>query len=135
MFVVSVHGSPAPRLRLVPAGVLAFGVVAAAIAVASCGADAKDSALPGQRLALQYGCIACHSTNGVQLVGPTWKGLYGSRVTLKDGSTATVDRDYLVRAIKDPAAQVPIVSKLPMPGNKVPEADVQLIVDYLITLT
>ena len=45
-----------------------------------------------------------------------------------------MDRDFLVRSIKDPAADVPLNNILQMPVNNVPDADVQTIVDYIITL-
>jgi cytochrome c oxidase subunit II len=116
-------------LHLVPAG-----VVAAIAVLVACGADPDTGAHPGQRLANEYGCMACHSVNGDPSVGPTWKGLYESQVTLEDGTTVTVDRAYLVRSIMEPQADVPAGTKVPMPVNAVPEADVQTIVDYIITL-
>ncbi len=36
----------------------------------------------------------------------TLAGLYGSRVTLQDGSTVTADEQYLRTAILDPSAQI-----------------------------
>jgi cytochrome c oxidase subunit 2 len=56
------------------------------------------SAAEGQRLSGLLGCIACHTTNGT--VGsahfaPSWKGLFGSTVTLDDGSTRVADEDYI----------------------------------------
>jgi cytochrome c oxidase subunit 2 len=115
---------------LVPAAVLTIGVVA----LAACGVNKDPQALPGKSLAKDYGCMACHTTDGRPGVGPTWKGLYQSQVTLEGGVTATVDRDYLVRSIKDPNADIPQGSKVKMPVNRVPDADVQLIVDYIISL-
>ena len=50
------------------------------------------------------------------------------------GKTVTVDRDYLVRAITDPAAQVPEGTKVPMPVNRLDDAAVQQIVDYIVSL-
>jgi cytochrome c oxidase subunit 2 len=117
-------------LQLVPALALTVAVVA----LAACGEDKDPSSLPGRGLAADYGCMACHSTNGAAGVGPTWKGLYGSQVTLDDGSTPTVDRAYLVRSIKDPAADVPQGNQVPMPKNRVSDGDVELIVDYIISL-
>jgi cytochrome c oxidase subunit 2 len=119
-------------LQLIPATVLTAGVVA--VALGACGADPDDSAHPGRSLATDYGCIACHSTNGDPGVGVTWKGLYGSQMALEDGTTITVDRDFLVKSIKDPAADVLKGTKVPMPVNNVPDADVQAIVDYIISL-
>jgi cytochrome c oxidase subunit 2 len=40
----------------------------------------------GDQLTQQYGCRACHSADGSQIVGPTWKGLYGKEA-LTDGTT------------------------------------------------
>jgi hypothetical protein len=60
--------------------------------------------------------------------------LFGSTVELQDGRTVVVDREYLVRAITDPAADVPAGNKVPMPVNRVPRADVEQIVDYIIGL-
>jgi cytochrome c oxidase subunit 2 len=117
-------------LTLVPATLVTVAVVA----LAACGVNKDPQALPGKALAEDYGCMACHSTDGTPRVGPTWKGLYQSQVTLEDGTTVTVDRDYLVRAIEDPNADIPKGSKVKMPVNRVPDADVQLIVDYIISL-
>ena len=60
----------------------------------------------GQRLAETQGCITCHSLDGSRVVGPTWKGIYGTEVPLADGGTDTVDDEYLHTAIVDPNAQV-----------------------------
>jgi cytochrome c oxidase subunit 2 len=116
-------------VRSAPAAALALVVV-----LVACGADNNDGALPGYGIALNNGCIACHSTNGDAGVGPTWKGLYESTVTLADGSTPTVDRAFLVRSIVDPNAQIELGSKVPMPKNTLGDADVQQIVDYIISL-
>jgi cytochrome c oxidase subunit 2 len=115
--------------RSAPAAALALVVV-----LVACGADNNDAALPGYGIALNNGCIACHSTNGDAGVGPTWKGLYESTVTLADGSTPTVDRAFLVRSIVDPNAQIELGSKVSMPKNTLGDADVQQIVDYIISL-
>lgn len=51
-------------------------------------------------------CLACHSTDGKTIVGPTWKGLYGAPVELEDGTTVIADDAYLARSIKDPMSQI-----------------------------
>ena len=56
------------------------------------------SAEEGQRLAGLLGCIACHTTNGTvgtAHLAPSWKGLFGSTVTLNDGSTVVADEKYI----------------------------------------
>jgi cytochrome c oxidase subunit 2 len=51
-------------------------------------------------------CLACHSTDGSQLVGPTWRGLYGSEEELEDGSTVLVDDAYIHESIVDPLTKI-----------------------------
>ncbi|MCA9860322.1 MAG: c-type cytochrome [Thermomicrobiales bacterium] len=58
----------------------------------------------GKALASQ--CLSCHSVDGSQMVGPTWKGLYGHEVELEDGTTVIADEAYLIESIKDPGAKI-----------------------------
>jgi cytochrome c oxidase subunit 2 len=44
--------------------------------------------------------------DGTPKVGPTWKGLYGSQVTLADGSTVTADDAYITESIRNPGAKI-----------------------------
>jgi mono/diheme cytochrome c family protein len=62
----------------------------------------------GRRLADLMGCAACHSADGSTLgkVGPSWKGLAGSRVRLANNQTVVADADYLRESIKQPAAKI-----------------------------
>lgn len=62
----------------------------------------------GKRLAELMGCVACHSSDGSSLgkVGPTWKGLAGSRVRFTDGATAVADSEYLRESIQKPTAKI-----------------------------
>lgn len=60
----------------------------------------------GQRWAQTYGCIVCHSITGDEGVGPTWLGVFGSRVALADGTTVTADEAYLYNSIVDPNSQI-----------------------------
>lgn len=69
-------------------------------------AGGQDAAAQGQELATSMGCISCHSTDGTQVVGPTWKGLFGHEVTLADGATVTADEEYLRQSIINPNGQI-----------------------------
>jgi cytochrome c oxidase subunit II len=79
-----------------------FGALMAAVADR---VEDEDVAT-GRRLADQLGCMACHTVDGRRSVGPTWLGLYGSEVTLADGSRVVADEDYLRRAITNPSAEL-----------------------------
>jgi cytochrome c2 len=60
----------------------------------------------GKQLFAADGCTSCHSLDGAAGVGPTVKGLGGSRVQLSDGSTVTAGDAYLAKAITDPDAEI-----------------------------
>ncbi|WP_072715365.1 cytochrome c oxidase subunit II [Rhodothermus profundi] len=60
----------------------------------------------GARLYREKACFSCHSIDGSRLVGPTFKGLFGSTRTFEDGSTAVADENYLREAILQPGARV-----------------------------
>ena len=68
--------------------------------------EAKPSTARGKDLALQIGCLSCHSTNGSMegMKGPSWHHLHGSHQSLTDGSSITVDDAYLRESILNPAA-------------------------------
>ena len=72
-------------------------------------AKPADPVEHGKALAGQNGCLGCHSTDGTRKVGPSFKGLIGSeRSVTKDGQSIKVqaDTDYLIRAIREPGAEV-----------------------------
>lgn len=60
----------------------------------------------GERWVANYGCLSCHSVDGSDRVGPTWKGLAGSTVSFMDGSSLLVDAEYLSGAIMDPNSEI-----------------------------
>jgi cytochrome c2 len=82
------------------------GTGATTATASTAAAAASGNAAHGRQLASSLGCSACHSLDGSPGVGPTWKGLAGSKVTLSDGSTVTADASYLMKAIRDPDAQI-----------------------------
>jgi mono/diheme cytochrome c family protein len=60
----------------------------------------------GKGLYTADGCSACHSLTGSSSVGPSFKGLAGSAVTLTSGQTVTADDAYLERSIADADAEI-----------------------------
>jgi len=96
-----------------------------------------DPVARGQKLAQTYGCVACHSADGSQLPGPTWKGVFGHEVTLTDGSTVTADEAYLRESILNPGAK--IVKGFPniMPatfGQQLSDEQVTDLIEYIKSL-
>lgn len=68
--------------------------------------EPEDPVDRGRLWAQQQGCLACHSTDGTTIVGPTWTDLYGHEVPLADGSVAIADEAYLYESITDPGARI-----------------------------
>jgi cytochrome c oxidase subunit II len=91
----------------------------------------------GKAVVIKLGCLACHSTDGSVKIGPTWKGLYGSKVTLSGGNTVTADGDYIRESILDPGAK--IVKGFPnvMPTFKgiIKDDEITAVIAYLKTLS
>jgi cytochrome c2 len=63
-------------------------------------------AATGAKLYESLGCSACHSITGAKGVGPTFKGLYDSKVQLSTGQTITANDAYLLASIMDPDKQI-----------------------------
>ena len=63
-------------------------------------------AAAGEKLAAEHGCLRCHTVDGTPHLGPTWKGMYGSQVTLGDGRTVIADEAYLTESMMDPLAKL-----------------------------
>ncbi|MCA1758058.1 MAG: cytochrome c oxidase subunit II [Bacteroidales bacterium] len=73
---------------------------------------AEAAAIPvpeGLILLRNTGCLACHSVDGSKLVGPSFKGYWGSeRVITENGveTSITADEAYTLKSIYDPNSQV-----------------------------
>jgi cytochrome c oxidase subunit 2 len=94
-------------------------------------------AAKGKQVAIDKGCVSCHSPDGGVSEGPTWKGLYGHEVTLQDGTTVTADEAYLLEAIHQPGAK--LVEGFPnvMPPNiadQMKEDQIADIIEYIKSL-
>jgi cytochrome c oxidase subunit 2 len=97
--------------------------------------------LPEGFLLLQStGCLACHSIDGKNLVGPSFKGLFGSkRNVVENGNTLelTADEAYFRSSVYDPDRQ--LVSGFQKGLMKsytelLSEENLQIIIDYIKTL-
>lgn len=121
-----------------------FGTAAVALAgagtlLSACGGEppAPDVTLSangqaGFDIAAAAGCQSCHGANFVGgAVGPTWVGLAGSTVELKDGTTVVADTAYLTEAIRDPGAKLVAGFTGIMPKNSLSPEDVAKIVAYI----
>jgi mono/diheme cytochrome c family protein len=109
-------------------------------AVRACGGEESSgptlppAAEAGRQLAREKGCAACHGASGEGDVGPAFVGLYGSNVALADGTTVVADTAYLVNSIVDPASQKVSGYPVPMPQSDLSDAEIDLLVGYIVTI-
>jgi cytochrome c oxidase subunit II len=101
------------------------------------GSTVADEGLSIMRL---QGCLACHSSDGTKIVGPSYLGLLGKQEKVtRDGAevTITADEEYIKRSIFEPNAE--IVNGYPKGlmqsyKGKVSDADIAKIIEYLKSL-
>lgn len=96
--------------------------------------------IAGKRLIESSGCIACHSSDGTKLVGPSFKGIYGhSQAVVTNGQTReiTVDDAYITKSIYEPDADVVEgfhKGQMVTYKNQLKEEDIKMIIEYLKTI-
>lgn len=106
--------------------------------------DSTVAAKPGaagKLLVEQKGCIACHSADGTKIVGPSYKGIFGHKVTVETNGKdreITVDEAYLKKSILE--ANADVVKGYPkgsMPDYKsqLNDKEVDQIIEYIKTLS
>ena len=64
-----------------------------------------EGVMPGELVMKKHACVACHSTDGSKLVGPSFKGLFGAKRTVEtDGTKREViaDESYIINSIFNP---------------------------------
>jgi cytochrome c oxidase subunit II len=82
-------------------------------------------------------CIACHSVDGTAKVGPSFKDLHGKMETMTDGSQVEVTRDYLIKSINEPMADVVqgyAPTMPPLAGSLTP-GEIDNVVNYIVSLS
>lgn len=94
----------------------------------------------GYQVLVKNGCNACHSSDGSKLVGPSYKGGWGTMHAVNSGGEKTevmYDEEYVRRSIYDPGADIADgFSKGLMLSYEglVSEEEVELIIEYIKSL-
>lgn len=70
--------------------------------------DPKNPMPPAVRGKKKYEalCSSCHSIDGTRIQGPSFKGVWGRSEKLSDGSTITVDENYVRNSVLNPQGQI-----------------------------
>ncbi|MFT4709667.1 MAG: cytochrome c oxidase subunit 2 [Planctomycetota bacterium] len=51
-------------------------------------------------------CVACHSIDGSVVIGPSWKGSWGTEREFEGGGSAIMDENYILNSMSAPNSQV-----------------------------
>jgi hypothetical protein len=60
----------------------------------------------GKAASEKYSCEGCHTLDGTQSTGPTWKCLAGKKVKLTNGKTVVATDGYLIQSILEPDVEI-----------------------------
>ena len=86
----------------------------------------------GEKLAAKYECTTCHTTDGSEGLAPTFKGMFGRKSTLTDGSVVIIDEAYIFESVHDPDRHVVKgFDQGSMPPEHVSDDELKLIIAYL----
>jgi cytochrome c oxidase subunit II len=100
------------------------------------GGENSNLHILGEQLAKSKGCVACHSADGSKLVGPSYKGLYGTKqivVTAGAEREVTVDDAYIKKSMLEPTADVVKGYQPLMPSQQglVSEGEIKALIAYI----
>ena len=90
----------------------------------------------GQALFQQMGCATCHGAGDASR-GPALEGKFGAQETMTDGSSITIDEEYLRESIVNPGAKVVqgYAPLMPNFANQLSEEDVANLIAYIKSLS
>jgi cytochrome c oxidase subunit 2 len=134
------HSYMLSKVHVIPEGDFStwyFGDSAEPLKLAQDGAAAVPDPARGERAFKLKGCVACHTTDGSRLIGPTWKGLWGSQVTvLTEGKevTLTADEEYVKRSIRHPPKEIVKGFSAQMPQADLKDREVADLVAFIKSL-
>lgn len=101
--------------------------------------DLKGLEVPvivGENLYKKFGCTQCHTLDGERLIGPSFKGAWGSQRKFEDGSAGVVDENYVVESILYPQNKIVEGYERVMPSfnGRLKDRQIYCIIQWLKTL-
>jgi cytochrome c oxidase subunit II len=89
----------------------------------------------GEKLSIQKDCASCHTSDGSESIGPTFKGMFGRKTKLADGGEVIIDEAYIIESIKYPDRQIVMnYDQGSMPETQITDEEIKELVDYIKTL-
>ncbi|UVE17872.1 c-type cytochrome [Pseudomonas sp. LS44] len=93
--------------------------------------EGADLVAQGEQLAQSLGCLACHSVDGKQGIGPTWYGAYGKTEALVDGTEVKVDEAYIKDSVVNPNSVIVKGYSPVMPAFALSDNDLNALVAFI----
>lgn len=90
----------------------------------------------GLALTQTRGCLACHSSDGSERVGPSWRGRWGTQITTEDGRSLRVDAVYVRRSLVDPSADrvAGFDAQMPSYAGILTDEEIEDLIAYIASL-
>jgi cytochrome c oxidase subunit 2 len=90
----------------------------------------------GKQVYETKGCKGCHSIDGSRVVGPSWKGSWGTDIPLEGGGNAKMDADFVKTAVTEPAKQIhaSYPNSMPSYAGQLKEAEIAGVAAYIESL-
>lgn len=91
----------------------------------------------GKKVYTNKGCVACHSIDGKQGIGPSYKGVFGTLRNLDGGGNAQYDENYVRESILNPNAKtVAGFGKGIMPpfAGQISDQEISALIEFLKSL-
>ena len=99
-------------------------------------AETMNEGANGEQIVQTLGCVACHSIDGSDGIGPTWRDTYGTNRALASGETVVIDDDYIKTSIVNPMSQIAEGYAPVMPAYAtLSDEELTAITDYIKTLS
>ena len=90
----------------------------------------------GKMVYEKKGCNACHTVDGSARVGPTFKGDFGTKINLADGSNVQMDENYIRESLMSPQAKARPGYPPSMPSfqGQLKEKEIEGVIAYIKSL-
>ncbi|MGE0870961.1 MAG: cytochrome c oxidase subunit II [Kofleriaceae bacterium] len=90
----------------------------------------------GRAVYSKKGCDACHTIDGSPKIGPSFAHTFGTKVTLNDGSTITMDENYIRESLMTPQAKARPNFPPTMPSfqGQLKEAEIEGLIAFIKSL-
>jgi mono/diheme cytochrome c family protein len=126
----------ASQLPYAPRGAAAKAIADAKAALPPPPTPAADPAERGHQLYVSLACVTCHTTDGSRGLAPSFKGVFGTTVTLADGKQIQVDDAYIKESVLNPTAKLVqgFAPMMPSFAGRVQPQDLDALVAFIKTL-